>query len=185
MPSILEYTAYEAFINVTVSSLRPEGVPAHIIPNAKRHQEIASLIRWKALREYKHRLENGTWVPRAQQLNTYLPPVSGAPYYAVRKLQPAGSIIEVNEEFMLDILRLRFALVFVIQRAALSDDDTGGAFEQYFQKAIKDLFVTGYSLENVFIPDDETKRPEDGTQIDIMIEMGNGSAQQSFEIPSP
>jgi hypothetical protein len=173
MPTITTPALREAFVNIVVSSPRPEGVPATIIPSAAKHDEIASVIE-AALDEYQHLSENEGWVASAKQIGTYLP-ASGAAikYYAVRSLMPAGSIVEVNEDFFLDILRIRFSLMFaVLPPSLMADPRTGKAFPFHWQKAFKDLLVTGWSLENVFIPGDEDRRPGDRTEIDITLEMG-------------
>ncbi len=183
MPTIRIHSLYEAFINITVASPRPEGVPSYIIPSAKLHDQIAATIRG-IMREYKHLAEHETWVASQFRVQTYLPTNSALPtgnngYYAVRTLDPAGSVVEVNEDFMLDVLRIRYALVFAILPASVLDDD-GDAFERYWQKAFKDLFVTGYSLSGVFIPDDDMERDDTKTTIDIQLEMGGAKATMPF-----
>lgn len=177
MPAITVPALREAFINIVVSSPRPDAVPAHIIPAAALHDEIASTVE-AALQEYKHLGENEGWVASAKQLATYLSANSAANFYAVRALTPAGSIVEVDQDFFLDILRLRFALVFAILPASLqADERTGHAFNRHWQHALKDLLVTGYSLQNVFIPGDQDRRPGDRTEIDITLEMGGSSGK--------
>jgi hypothetical protein len=184
VPAIRIHSLYEAFVNITVASPRPEGVPSYIIPAAKYHDEIAAKIRG-ILREYKHLAENETWVASAYRVQTYLPTNAALPtgnngYYAVRTLDPAGSIPEVDEKFMLDVLRLRYSLVFAILPASVLDDD-GDAFERYWQKAFKDLFVTGYSMTGVFIPGDEMDRDDTKTTIDIQLEMGGAKGTMRFD----
>lgn len=181
MPSIKVPALREAFINIVVSSPRPEAVPAHIIPSAALHDEIASTIE-SALQEYKHLGEHEGWVPAAKQLATYFSANSAANFYAVRALTPAGSIVEVDENVFFDILRIRFTLVFAILPASLmADERTGHAFNRHWQKAIKDLLVTGYSLQNVFIPGDQDRRPADRTEIDVTLEMGGAQGRMPFD----
>lgn len=181
MPTILTPALREAFINITVASPRPEAMPAHIIPNAALHDEIASTVE-AALDEYKHLGEHEQWVAPAKQLATYFTANSAANFYAVRSLMPAGSIIEVNEDFFLDVLRIRFSLIFAILPASLqADERTGKAFPRHWQAAIKGLLTTGYSLQNVFIPGDDERRPGDRTEIDVTLEMGGYQGRLPFE----
>lgn len=181
MPAITVPALREAFINIVVASPRPEGVPAHIIPAAALHDEIASTIE-AALDEYKHLGENEQWVAPAKQLATYFTANGAGDFYAVRALMPAGTLIEVNEDFLLDVYRLRFSLIFAILPASLqADERTGKAFPRHWQAAIKDLLTTGYSLQNVFIPGDEDRRPGDRTEIDIQLELGGYQGRLRYE----
>jgi hypothetical protein len=181
MPTILVPALREAFINVVVSSPRPEGCPSTIIFNGAKHDEIASQVE-AALQAYKHLGEHEGWVPSAQQLATYLPDTAGQKFYAVRGLDPAGSIVEVDEKFLLDVLRIRFSLVFAILPGSLmADERTGHAFNRHWQKAINDLLVAGYSLTDVFIPGDMDRRPGDRTEIDVTLEMGGAQGKLRSE----
>lgn len=176
----------EAFVNVFVASFRPQGVPAHIIPNAPIHDEIASQVE-AAFMEYKHLTENYQWVPAAKQITTYLPDTvgdgTGRKFYACRTLMPEGSIVDVDQKFGLDILRIRYSLVFAILPGSLiADEKTGNAFNRHWQAAFKALLVTGYSFTTpIFIPGDEGERPGEGTQIDIMLEMGGFSGRLPYD----
>ena len=181
MPLITVPALREAFINVVVSSPRPEGTPSTLIPNAVKHDEIASTVE-AALMEYKQLAENETWVATALQLRTYLTANGAGDFYAVRSLMPAGSIVEVNEDFMLDVLRIRFSLIFAILPASLrANEKTGHAFNRHFQAAIKDLLVTGYSQQEVFIPGDTDRRPGDRTEIDVTLEMGGYQGRVPYD----
>lgn len=180
MPLITTPALREAFLNVVVSSPRPEGVPAHIITNAHLHDEIASTVE-AAMEEYKH-LEENDWVPSAKRVATYLPSTNGKLFYAVRQLMPAGSIVDVDEGFMLDLLRIRYSMVFAILPGSLmADERTGKAFNFHWQKAFKSLFVTGYDLGPVFIPGDEDRRPGDRTEIDVTLEVGGYQGRLPYE----
>ncbi len=181
MPLITVPALREAFVNVVVSSPRPEGTPSTIIPNADKHDEIASTVE-AALMEYKQLAENETWVGAAYQLATYFTTGGAGNFYAVRALMPAGSVVEVDQDFMLDVLRIRFSLVFAILPASLrANEKSGHAFNRHFQAAIKALFVTGYSLNDVFIPGDTDRRPGDRTEIDITLEMGGYQGRLPYE----
>lgn len=179
MPQIRVHSLYEAFINITVASPRPEGTPAHIIPNAAEHDEIAAQVR-AAMREYKHLGENEIWVPNSKQVQTYLPAVPSQ-FYAVRTLDPAGSLVEVDEEYFLDVLRVRYSIVFaVLPGALLADERIGEAYESNWQRAFKDLFTIGYSLPGVFIPGDKADRDDTKTTIDITLELGGAKGTMPF-----
>lgn len=178
MPSIRVHSLYECFINITIASPRPDALPSHIIPNGNLHDELASKIRG-AMREYKHLSDNSDWVTSARQVCSYLP--SG--YYAVRKLDPAGSIVEVDEDFMLDVLRLRYSMVFAILPASLqAEEGIGDAYERHWQTAFKDLFVTGYGFSGVFVPGDAMERNDLGTTIDVQLEMGGSMGAMRFDM---
>lgn len=177
MPSIRVHSLFECSINITIASPRPDGVPSHIIPNGKLHDEIASKIR-AAMREYKHLGENETWSAGVKNVCTYLP----ANFYAVRTLDPTGSIVEVDENFMLDALRLRYSMVFAILPASLqAEEGIGEAFERHWQKAFRDLFVTGYGFTGVFVPGDLMERNDNGTTIDVQLEMGGAKGTMRFD----
>lgn len=177
MPSIRVHSLYECFVNITIASPRPEAVPSHIVPNGKLHDEIASKIRG-AMREYKHLADNSDWVSSARQVCAYLP----AGFYAVRTLDPAGSIIEVDEDFMLDVLRLRYVMVFAILPASLqAEEGVGDAYERHWQKAFRDLLVSGYGFSGVFVPGDVMERNDLGTTIDVQLEMGGAKSTMRFD----
>ena len=182
MPQIIVHSLFDAFVNFTIASPRPEAVPSYIIPNADLHDELAAKLRG-ALREYKHLSENSDWVASAKQVATYLPATSNVgTFYAVRSFDPAGSLVEVDEGFMLDVLKLRYSLVFaVLPGALLADERTGEAYERHWQKAFKDLLVTGYGFDGVFIPGDDTSRDDNKTTIDIQLELGAAKASMGFE----
>lgn len=182
MPQITVPALYECFLNITVSSPRPEGMPAHIIANGALHDEIAAQVR-AAMREYRHLGENEGWVASALQVQTYLPSTGGNKFYAVRQLYPAGSIIAVDEDYFFDVLRIRYSLVFAVLPGSLqADARTGEAHERHWQKAFKDMLVTGNSLQNVFIPGDDDRRPGDRTEIDITLEMGAAQGRLPYDL---
>lgn len=177
MPTIRVHSLYECTINLTIASPRPEGVPSYIIPNGKLHDEISSKIR-AAMLEYKHLSDNSDWVASAKQVATYIPPG----FFAVRTLDPSGSLIEVDEHFMLDVLRMRYVMVFaVLPSSLLADEGTGQAFERHWQKAFKDMLMTGYGFSNVFVPGDAMERNDLGTTIDIQLEMGGSRGTMRFD----
>lgn len=178
---IQEYSTYEAYLNITVSSPRPEGVPSHIIPGAKLHDQIASQVRG-LLREYKHVSPTSTMVSASASVMHGLPQKNGGAIYAVRTLIPAGSVVEVNEDYMLDVLRLRYAITFVLTSGALcSNEGLAFAFEENFQRAFKTLFRAN-ELNSVFIPGDEDRRPGDRTEIDLILEVGGAAARLGYDV---
>lgn len=189
MPRVLEYTGYDCFLNFVLSSPRPEGIPSIISPNATMHNQLTSTLRGH-LREYKHRFENaagvaGGFVPAAMQINTYLPPVTGNPYYALRKLQPLGSIDEVLEKYFLDVRRIRYGLFFVLNTAGvLAMENTGQAFEQHWESGWKNLLLNR-GMTDLFTSGDAESMKGDRTEIQISLEVGAASAQQSFDVPVP
>lgn len=178
---IQEFSLYEATLTLTVSTPRPEGTPSHIIPGAKLHDEIAAQVRG-LLREYKHIAPTAARVAPAATIGTYLPTASGAPLYHLRALEPAGSLIEVNEDFMLDLLRLRWAASFVLAPGFFAAaEGLALAFEENWQRAFQGL-LTANGVAQVFIPGDEDRRPGDRTEIDLILELGAASARLGYDI---
>lgn len=181
MPTITVPALREAFINVVISSPRPDSAPATLIPSAALHDEIASTVE-AALDEYQHLAEHETWVPVNRQLATHLTAAGAGDFYAVRSLMPAGAIIEVNEDFLLDVMRLRFALIFAVLPASLqADPRTGKAFPRHFQAALQRLLTIGWDLNEVFIPGDADRRPGDRTEIEVTLEMGGYQGRLRYD----
>jgi hypothetical protein len=181
MPVILTPALREAFVNITVTTPHDESLPATIIPAAGLHDEIAATVE-AALEEYQHLADHETWVPAAKRLSTYFTANGAGDFYAVRSLVPAGSIVEVDGDSLLDVMRIRFALVFAVLPASLqADPRTGKAYARHFQAALKGLLVTGWSLSPVFIPGDKDRRPGDRTEIDVMLEMGGAQGRLRHE----
>lgn len=189
MPTVLEYTGYDCFLNFVLSSPRPDGIPSTISPNATKHNELTSVLRGH-LREYKHRFENaaglaGGFVPAGLQINTYLPPTTGNPYYALRKLQPMGSLDEVLEKYFLDVRRVRYGMFFVVLSAGvLAAETTGLAFELHWELGWKNLLLAR-GMTDLFTSGDAESMKGDRTEIQITLEVGPASAEQSFDVPVP
>ena len=67
--------------------------------------------------EHKHVGETALAYPTAQRLQTYFPVfplVTGTPLYALRQLQPAGSPRDIDRDFMLEIMRVRYQFTLVM-----------------------------------------------------------------------
>ena len=98
MPAITTPALREAFINVVVSSPRPEAVPAHIIPAAAVHDEIASTVeaapygwvsRLMKACGYTETLNAGTVVTGSGSTTTVVDVTSAADI-------AAGSVVRIN-----------------------------------------------------------------------------------------
>lgn len=184
MPTVRVHSLYAATVSLTVTSPRPAGTPSHLMPNAKAHADLASQIR-AALREFKHLAENSDTVKASWQIATHLATVGCPAFYAVRTLDPAGSLVDVDADYFLDILRLRYDLVFaVLPGALLAAEEAGEAYESNWQRAIKSLLCSGYKVPRVFIPGDEGTRDETATNVDLTLEMGPAKATMPFNMPA-
>lgn len=183
MPAITFPALREAFVNVVVSSPRAENVPSTLIPSAEKHDEIAATIE-AACAEWQHLAEHESWVPAARQLATHLSTAGAGGFYAVRSLMPAGSIIEIDQDYLLDVMRIRFALVFaVLPPAIMADARTGHAYARHWQAAFKGLLTgTAWSLPDVFIPGDNDRRPGDRTEIEVTLELGGYQGRLRHEM---
>ena len=177
---IQEYSTYEAYLNLTIASPRPEGAPSHIIPSAKLHDQLASQVRG-ILREYKHTgLTEG--VAATATIATYFPQQNSKPIYRILALVPAGSITDSDQELLFDGMRMRYAVTFCILPGALSASESlAFAFEENFQRAFQSLLVA-QGMTDIFIPGDEDRRPGDRTEIDVMLELGGGSARLGYDV---
>jgi hypothetical protein len=186
MPAITVPALREAFVNIVVSSPRDANVPSTIIPSADKHDEIAATCE-AACAEWQHLAEHETWVPAARQLATHLAAGGAGGFYAVRALTPAGHLVEIDGDYLLDVMRLRFALVFAVLPPALqADPRTGHAYARHWQAAFKRLLTgTAWSLNDVFIPGDNDRRPGDRTEIEVTLELGGYQGRLRHEMPPP
>jgi hypothetical protein len=182
---IHEYNQYPVTFNFTLSSPRPEGAASTVIIAAKKHEEWASRVR-AAMREFKHIDPTTKQIPPALTLENYFPTHNGSPLYALRTLQPAGSLREIEPDFWLDVYRLRYVALLVFLPAALhASEATAFAIERHLEKAVSDLFDY-LNLPRNFLPGEEGIRPEDRSIIDIIVEVGAAEGSPGlYEVPTP
>jgi hypothetical protein len=179
--TLTEYSMQTGALTVTITSPRPEALPATVMPAATLHSEIAATVRC-ALRTHRH-VAPHPGVPAALQLGTYLP----AGYYALRRLEPEGSVVEVDSDFLLDVCRLRYGLAFALLPAAVGatgdSEKLAFAFERHLARAAKDLLVTGWGLAGVYATgDDDARRPLERTEVGVHYETGLSAAPQAYAI---
>lgn len=154
MRFVHEYDYYEAILTISVYTQRPDAAPSSVLYAATMHEEFASRVR-AALREYKAPLD---------------PFLS---YYAVRKIQPAGSVRDVDRDYNQDILRIQFSLGIALVDAAQTGDEAAVfAFERNIEQATKDL-LKSLNIPHLFIPDQEGICGE--SYIDIICTLGTAS----------
>ena len=154
MRLVHEYDYYEAFLTISVYTQRPDAAPSNVLYAATMHEEFASRVR-AALREYK------------APLNSFLE------FYAVRKIQPSGSVRDVDRDYNQDILRLQFSLGFTLVDAAqIGEEAKVFAFERDIEQAVKDL-LKSLDIPHLFIPDQEGICGE--SYIDIICTLGGAT----------
>jgi hypothetical protein len=177
------YTAYSGTLVITAATLRPEARPTALFTAASIHEEFCAQVR-ALLEEHRHIPPTCASVPAAQALPTYFPTSGGAPFFALRELRPAGSPRDIDAEWNLEIMRLRYEFTIVILPAAWgAAAPVRHALERHLTKAIKDLFKSN-NVPDTFIPGDNEQRPEQPgrTEIDLVIELGAATARTGVDL---
>lgn len=121
---IQAFSLYSGTLVISVATPRPEEAPSIYFTAATIHEDYCAKVR-AILREWKHVAPSCLGVPTAQRLQTYFPtlPANGTNYlYAVRELRPAGSPRDIDREWMLEIMRIRYAFTLALLPAALTAD---------------------------------------------------------------
>jgi hypothetical protein len=180
------YLAYPFVVTVSASTPWAGGEYSTKFPNGKLHEELSARVR-AVLREHKHLGGSvGDAYPAAQRLQTYFPVFNEdttKPLYAIRELRPAGAPRDPTSDF--EIMRNRFSgLLLMLPWAFLADEEIAEARERNIEYAVQQLFAAN-NLKNAFIPGDETARPGEGTEIDILCEIGPASERGAADIPTP
>ena len=189
---IQAYTAYSGILSITVATPRPEAAGSVIFTAASIHEDYCAKVR-VVMQEWKHIEPTTEAYPAAQQLKTYLPAPNGAQLYAFRQLMPAGTPRDIDAQFQLEIMRIRYEFMIVLLPAAFqSDQNLASGLERNIEKAVNDLF-TANGVPSAFIPGDMGIRNEQDvevptrSEIDIICEMGPALAQgrNGVDIPQP
>jgi hypothetical protein len=181
---IQAYTTYTGVLAITVATPRPEGVPSTRFTAAPIHEDYCAQVR-ALLKEHKHIDTSSLAYPAAKRLSTYFPAFEGAPIFALRQLIPAGSPRDIDPEFLLEIMRIRYEfLINLLPGAFLTDEVDAEAIERHVEYAVKRLFQVN-GVPDVFIPGDTAARPGDRTDIDIVVELGGARDRTGVEIPTP
>lgn len=189
---IQAYTAYTGTLVIAVATPRPEEAPSTHFTAAKIHEDYCARVR-SLLREHKHIGDTSLTYPAAQRLQTYFPifpATTGKPLYALRQLMPSGSPRDIDREYMLEIMRIRYAFTLVCLPAySLADEIDAEAIERHMAYAVKQLFqasgVPYVTIPQVTVPGDNGIVDGEGSLVSIMCELGGASARQGVEIPQP
>lgn len=184
---IQAYLVQQGILTIAVATPRPEEAASTHFVAAKIHEDFAAQVR-ALLREHKHILASAEAYPAAQRLQTYFPVfplVTGKPLYALRELMPAGSLRDVDQEYMLETMRLRYAFTLVILPPYFGADETAAeGYERAMEFAAKRLFqVAGVPHE--VIPGDNDILSGVDTTVSIMCELGPASGRNGVDIPQP
>jgi len=186
---IQEYNLFPFTFTFTLATPKPEQAFSTVITAAPIQEQYVSQVR-AALREFKHIDPTTKQIPAALRLETYFPTATAngrtEPLYALRTLAPAGSIREVDVETWQDVMRIRYSGLLVLLPAWFAADErVASAHERHLEKALLDLF-TYLQLPTTFIPGDDETRPEVGTVIDIIAEIGPAEgAPGRYDVPVP
>ena len=177
------YTAYSGALVITVATQRIEAAPSSKFTAASIHEDYCARVR-ALLKEHRHIDTSAVAYPAAKRLQTYFPTHEGTPLYSLRQLMPAGTPRDVDPEWQLEIMRIRYEFALnVLPPAALADETVAEAHERHLEKAVHDLFQAN-GVPDTFIPGDETLRSAQ-TEIDIVVEMGVATTRTGMEIPTP
>ena len=171
----LEYEAYEGTLQIGIHTPRTNPVPASVYLAGTIHSEYLAKVR-SALREYK------TTENLASGLQTYLPAQGGFPLYGIRRIEPAGALRSVDEDFNLEVTLQRFRVTLVLYPSTFTaPDEQTFAIERIMQKAVKDC-LAAEGLPYLVIPEDFTQLGE--TFVDIMFELGPATEQGDHDLPA-
>lgn len=174
------YNQYSAQLTITVSTQRVEAAPSHRFVHAKFHEDMAGSIRL-ALKEWKHTPKSTMLVRPEFRISTYFPQHEGSPYYALNQLMPAGAPRDVDQDFQLELTRLQFALTIdVLGAARRGDEILAEGLERNVEYAAA-MVLRAQQVPFVFIPGDEGTRPESGTDVDILCQLGPATARTGVE----
>lgn len=186
------YAAYAGSLIVTVATPRPETAPSTIFTAASIHEDFCAKVR-VVMQEHKHIEATALAWPVAQRIQTYLPTYQFAPIYALRQLMPAGAPRDIDQNFQLEIMRIRYEFMLVrLPASFICDQLLAEGQERNMEKAVNDLFAAN-SVPNSFIPGDSGIRNEQDvnvptrSEIDIVCEMGPaiGNGRAGFEMSVP
>lgn len=178
------FTVYPGTLVIGVATLRPQSAPSTHFTAASIHEDYCATVR-AALRRYKHVGDSALSYAPALRLHSYFPAFNGSPIYALKELRPAGAPRDLEPEFMLEVMRIRYEFTLhLTPGAVLTNEIDAEALERHMENATRQLF-RALQIPDVFIPGDGGDRPGDRTEIDIVCEMGPASELRTFEIPAP
>jgi hypothetical protein len=159
---IQEYDFYEASLTITIHTSRPDAAPSTVFTAGQLHNEWVAKVR-AALREKKDAIEG------------YLPTAGGFPLYGIRRVMPVGTVRSVDQDFMLEVTQIRFALGIAFLPSTWTAGEVKAlGVERNIEKATKDLFEA-QGLPTTVIPGDGDQLGE--SFVEIMCELGGATNQ--------
>lgn len=178
---INSYDVHPGVLTITVATPRDPEIPSALFTAASIHEDYCGRVR-ALLREYKHVGESSNACPAAQRLQAYFPAHEGKPLYALRALVPSGAPREIDPEFMLEVLRIRYEFILVdLPEAMMADAIIAEGRERAMEKALHDLLEAN-GVPAVFIPSNNDQRNPNRSEVDIICEFGPSTGRRSFEV---
>jgi hypothetical protein len=178
------YSSYTGLVQITVATPRPENVPSVLFTAASVHEDYCARVR-QLLREYKHVGESSLQFAAALRLQTYFPATNDKPFYALRELMPAGTTRDIDSEWQLELMRIRYRFHLALLPAAhQATDEEADAIERHIEYAIRRLFEVNSVAPKVFLPGDSADRGYQ-SDVDIVCELGEAGARVGIDIPQP
>lgn len=178
------YGAYQFALTITVATPRSEPAPSTRFFSASIHEDYCAQVA-ALLREFKQCGESAEQWPAAKRIQNYFPQHAGKPIYALRAIRPLGAPRDIDPDWQLEVMRIRYeGLLVLLPGALLGNEIDCEAMSRNVQAAVKALFVA-QGVPDVFIPGQDETRPGDRTEIDIICEMGAATDRRLFDVPTP
>lgn len=178
------YTMLQGTLVVTVSTARAEPLPSIKFTAANIHHDYAAQVR-ALLREYKQAGVSAEAYPAAKRIQTYFPTHAGNALYAIRELVSAGSPRDIDDNWQLEIMRLRYSMAInLLPGAFIADEQLAEGVERNIEYAVYKLFEAN-GLPGAYTPGDTTIRLGERTDIDIVCELGPAGGRIGVEVPGP
>lgn len=191
---IQAYLAYSGIFTVTVSSIRPQEARSTLFVAAKAHEDFAAKV-GGLLEEHIHIYPTDQAFAPASRLQYYFPTATvggiARPIYAMKEIMPAGIARDVDANFLLEIMRIRyqFSIALLSEAFALSGQ-ARNAIMRAVEFSVQSLLIAN-SVPWVYAPGDNAIRPENAdttggpTDVDILCELGPATQRSGVDIPDP
>ena len=181
------YTVYGGVLTIAVATPRPEEAGSVLFTAAKIHEDYCATVR-ALLMEHKQVGPSAVAYPAAKRIQTYFPAHQGQSLYALRELMPAGSPRDIDTEFMLEIMRIRYSFTLALLPSAFIASETVAAgIERNLEYAVQRMFQVN-GVPDTVIPGDDTilSGPEGvDTSISISCDLGPASHRSMVNVPTP
>jgi hypothetical protein len=180
---IQAYLQHSGAITITVATARAEPMASTRFTAAKIHEDYAAHIR-TLMTEHRHTNTTASLLyPASKRISTYLPTLNGDQLFSITELQPAGAPRDIDDNWQLEIMRIRYAVTLNLTPAAFLTPDSD-AMERHLTYAVQRLLVNN-GVANVYLPGDEVVRSGTGTDVDVACEMAASGGRGPVEIPHP